>query len=93
MTKYLIINACILKQIKLLANEVIVPVKKHAKDETIPTELKLPTECVEVQDPENQDSKKSSLRSGFTQLRPLFTKPYLGLSLWVYLLNFCVLLG
>eukprot|EP00099_Drosophila_melanogaster_P010456 NP_001284764.1 uncharacterized protein Dmel_CG3690, isoform B [Drosophila melanogaster] len=79
--------------IKLLANEVIVPVKKHAKDETIPTELKLPTECVEVQDPENQDSKKSSLRSGFTQLRPLFTKPYLGLSLWVYLLNFCVLLG
>ncbi|XP_033168594.1 synaptic vesicle glycoprotein 2B [Drosophila mauritiana] len=79
--------------IKLLANEVIVPVKKHAKKETIPTEVKLPTECVEVQDPENQDSKKSSLRSGFTQLRPLFTKPYLGLSLWVYLLNFCVLLG
>jgi len=28
-----------------------------------------------------------------SQLRPLFTKPYLGLSLWVYLLNFCVLLG
>ncbi|KMZ07588.1 synaptic vesicle glycoprotein 2B [Drosophila simulans] len=79
--------------IKLLANEVIVPVKKHAKKETIPTEVKLPTEGVEVQDPENQDSKKSSLRSGFTQLRPLFTKPYLGLSLWVYLLNFCVLLG
>ncbi|KAH8386508.1 hypothetical protein KR093_000904, partial [Drosophila rubida] len=36
---------------------------------------------------------KSSLRSGLVQMRPLFVKPYLGLSLWVYLLNFCVLLG
>ncbi|EDX00847.1 synaptic vesicle glycoprotein 2B [Drosophila yakuba] len=79
--------------IKVLANEVIVPVKKHAKKETPPTEEKPPTECDVVQDPESQDSKKSSLRSGFTQLRPLFTKPYLSLSLWVYLLNFCVLLG
>ncbi|EDV45422.2 synaptic vesicle glycoprotein 2B [Drosophila erecta] len=81
--------------IKVLANEVIVPVKKHAKKETIPTEVKLPTDCDDPQqDPESQGhSKKSSLRSGLTQLRPLFTKPYLALSLWVYLLNFCVLLG
>ncbi|KAI8034523.1 hypothetical protein M5D96_012710 [Drosophila gunungcola] len=78
---------------KMLANEVIVPVKKHKEGKSVPTEIKLPIESAEAQDPESQDSKKSSLRSGFTQLRPLFTKPYLGLSLWVYLLNFCVLLG
>ncbi|XP_017006672.2 synaptic vesicle glycoprotein 2B [Drosophila takahashii] len=81
--------------IKLLANEVIVPEKRHKKGETVPPpEIKVAIEApAEVQDPEKQDAKKSSLRSGFTQLRPLFTKPYLGLSLWVYLLNFCVLLG
>ncbi|XP_017114469.1 synaptic vesicle glycoprotein 2B [Drosophila elegans] len=79
--------------IKMLANEVTVPVKKHKEGKSVPTEIKLPIESGEAQDPESQDSKKSSLRSGFTQLRPLFTKPYLGLSLWVYLLNFCVLLG
>ncbi|KAH8366605.1 hypothetical protein KR084_006463 [Drosophila pseudotakahashii] len=81
--------------IKLLANEVIVPEKRHKKGETVPpAEIKVSIEVpAEVQDPEKQDAKKSSLRSGFTQLRPLFTKPYLTLSLWVYLLNFCVLLG
>jgi len=82
-----------IKQIKLLANEVIVPEKRHKKGEVVPAEVKIPIESAETQDPECQDAKKSSLRSGFTQLRPLFTKPYLGLSLWVYLLNFCVLLG
>ncbi|XP_037727027.1 synaptic vesicle glycoprotein 2C [Drosophila subpulchrella] len=79
--------------IKLLANEVIVPEKRHKKGEVVPADIKIPIESTETQDPECQDAKKSSLRSGLTQLRPLFTKPYLSLSLWVYLLNFCVLLG
>ncbi|XP_017067450.1 synaptic vesicle glycoprotein 2C [Drosophila eugracilis] len=79
--------------IKLLANEVIVPEKKHKKETTVQVEVKVPIEGGEVQDPEGQKSKKSSLSAGLTQLRPLFTKPYLSLSLWVYLLNFCVLLG
>ncbi|KAH8420479.1 hypothetical protein KR009_010804, partial [Drosophila setifemur] len=75
------------KQIKILANEVIsVPARKHK-------EGKLPIENSEAQDPEQAGSKPAKKSSGFTQLRPLFTKPYLGLSLWVYLLNFCVLLG
>ncbi|EDW00207.1 synaptic vesicle glycoprotein 2C [Drosophila grimshawi] len=52
-----------------------------------------------ISDPESEPNKgqlkvaKSSLHSGLLQLRPLFVKPYLSLSLMVYLLNFCVLLG
>ncbi|XP_017030530.1 synaptic vesicle glycoprotein 2B [Drosophila kikkawai] len=82
--------------IKLLANEVIVPEpKKHKEHKTISNEIKPPIENNnELDDPE-QGTKTPELKktSGFSQLRPLFTKPYLGLSLWVYLLNFCVLLG
>ncbi|XP_043866435.1 synaptic vesicle glycoprotein 2B isoform X1 [Drosophila mojavensis] len=44
-------------------------------------------------DVELASKPKSSLHRGLLQLRPLFVKPYLGLSLLVYLLNFCVLLG
>ncbi|KAH8325428.1 hypothetical protein KR067_011423 [Drosophila pandora] len=73
--------------IKLLANEVIVPVKKHkAIAEVKSSEVK-------DQDPEQASTKPAKKPSGVSQLRPLFRKPYLGLSLWVYLLNFCVLLG
>ncbi|KAH8244978.1 hypothetical protein KR032_003469, partial [Drosophila birchii] len=79
--------------IKLLANEVIVPEPKHKhkEDKTAPTtEIKLANE---PQDAEQGSKAAVKKPSGFSQLRPLFTKPYLGLSLWVYLLNFCVLLG
>ncbi|KAH8246065.1 hypothetical protein KR026_004157 [Drosophila bipectinata] len=76
--------------IKLLANEVIVPVKKHKENKQAVVEIK--NNEVKDQDPE-QASKLAKKPSGFSQLRPLFRKPYLGLSLWVYLLNFCVLLG
>ncbi|KAH8289692.1 hypothetical protein KR054_009506 [Drosophila jambulina] len=80
--------------IKLLANEVIVPEpKKHKEDKT---EIKLPIESHnELPDAEQGSKAAMTMKktSGFSQLRPLFTKPYLGLSLWVYLLNFCVLLG
>ncbi|XP_017087429.2 synaptic vesicle glycoprotein 2B [Drosophila bipectinata] len=76
--------------IKLLANEVIVPVKKHKENKQAVVEIK--NNEVKDQDPE-QASKPAKKSSGFSQLRPLFRKPYLGLSLWVYLLNFCVLLG
>ncbi|KAH8250439.1 hypothetical protein KR038_006545 [Drosophila bunnanda] len=71
------------------------PPKKHKEDKTVSAEIKLPIENNnDLQDAE-QGSKAASMKktSGFSQLRPLFTKPYLGLSLWVYLLNFCVLLG
>ncbi|EDW82762.1 uncharacterized protein Dwil_GK10168 [Drosophila willistoni] len=80
------------------------PVDNSEKSKDIEIKLSNENEVSTIeQDPElgnnknenisEKDPKASSLRSGFTQLRPLFTKPYLGLSLWVYLLNFCVLLG
>ncbi|XP_002133644.2 synaptic vesicle glycoprotein 2C [Drosophila pseudoobscura] len=79
---------------KVLANEVPEQVNKHKTH----TEVKLPIESSEAVtaapvDPELATVAKSGLSAGLSQLRPLFTKPYLGLSLWVYLLNFCVLLG
>ncbi|XP_017139071.2 synaptic vesicle glycoprotein 2B [Drosophila miranda] len=79
---------------KALANEVPEQVNKHKTH----TEVKLPIESSEAVtaapvDPELAAVAKSGLSAGLSQLRPLFTKPYLGLSLWVYLLNFCVLLG
>ncbi|XP_034489631.1 synaptic vesicle glycoprotein 2B [Drosophila innubila] len=70
--------------IKELASEVAV--KPKPKEDTVKES------AVEV-DVELASKPKSSLRLGLLQLRPLFVKPYLGLSLWVYLLNFCVLLG
>ncbi|XP_060663971.1 uncharacterized protein LOC132796726 [Drosophila nasuta] len=81
--------------IKELASEV-------AAKSTPPTDsnLKLPEQQQQQQQQQKESDveqaagkAKSSLRSGLVQLRPLFVKPYLGLSLWVYLLNFCVLLG
>uniref|UniRef100_W8CAB0 Synaptic vesicle glycoprotein 2B n=1 Tax=Ceratitis capitata TaxID=7213 RepID=W8CAB0_CERCA len=36
---------------------------------------------------------KVSLRQGWEQLRPLLSKPYLGLSIRVYLMNFAILFG
>lgn len=36
---------------------------------------------------------KVSLRQGWEQLRPLLSKPYLGLSARVYLMNFAILFG
>lgn len=37
--------------------------------------------------------KKLKFNEGLAQLRPLFVKPYLRLSIQVYLLNFCILMG
>ncbi|KAH8273498.1 hypothetical protein KR018_008219, partial [Drosophila ironensis] len=78
-------------QIKVLANEMMVPLKK---DKTQGAEIKLPIESSETKDQDVEQAEKPPKKAGgMTQLRPLFTKPYLGLSCWVYLLNFCVLLG
>lgn len=85
-------------QIKELANEVTAKAKpaKAAADSKVDGNEKEtepePKDVVDV-DVESAARPSSSLRSGLLQLRPLFVKPYLLLSLWVYLLNFCVLLG
>ncbi|XP_030567036.1 synaptic vesicle glycoprotein 2C [Drosophila novamexicana] len=75
--------------IKQLANEV--PAKPEPKLDVV--DKSQPKEVAAEADVELANRPRSSLHSGLLQLRPLFVKPYLGLSLWVYLLNFCVLLG
>ncbi|KAH8305510.1 hypothetical protein KR044_002231, partial [Drosophila immigrans] len=74
--------------IKELASEVAA-----TKPTPADSNLKLPESDVEQTPAAGGKEAKSSLRLGLLQLRPLFVKPFLGLSLWVYLLNFCVLLG
>ncbi|XP_030378173.1 synaptic vesicle glycoprotein 2B [Scaptodrosophila lebanonensis] len=79
--------------IKLLVNEV--PEKRSSLKADVEHQLgksKLNQNGLEVSG-RVADKPQSSLRAGLAQLRPLFVKPYLGLSLSVYLLNFCVLLG
>lgn len=87
-------------QIKELVNEVTAKSKpaKAADSELAGNVNEKKTEpelkdTVDVVDVESTARPSSSVRSGLLQLRPLFVKPYLRLSLWVYLLNFCVLLG
>ncbi|KAH8416781.1 hypothetical protein KR222_004083, partial [Zaprionus bogoriensis] len=80
--------------IKVLANEVAAkaaPTDGSGKPSE-PGHKELDGE-VDVESGAKASTATSSLRSGLLQLRPLFVKPYLRLSLWVYLLNFCVLLG
>lgn len=98
------VGVCLsLPQIKQLVNEVTAKAKPAkaaaaAADSEVDgngNEKKTepePKDAVDV-DVESAARPSSSLRSGLLQLRPLFVKPYLRLSLWVYLLNFCVLLG
>lgn len=88
----------ILPQIKELASEVTTKAKpaNAAADDANDADgnvKKTETEQKDVADVEAAERPKSSLRSGLAQLRPLFVKPYLRLSLYVYLLNFCCLLG
>lgn len=86
-----------LPQIKELASEVTAkatPANAAAGDNDADGNVKkTETEQKDVADVEAAGHPKSSLRSGLQQLRPLFVKPYLRLSLYVYLLNFCCLLG
>lgn len=87
-----------LPQIKELASEVTTkakPANAAAGDanDADGNVKKTETELKDVADVEAAERPKSSLRSGLAQLRPLFVKPYLRLSLYVYLLNFCCLLG
>ncbi|XP_053949592.1 synaptic vesicle glycoprotein 2B-like isoform X2 [Anastrepha ludens] len=58
-------------------------------EESIPKEK----ETVKPKLPIKEKKPKLSLRQGLQQLRPLLRKPYLGLSLQVYLINFAILLG
>lgn len=99
------VGVCLsLPQIKQLVNEVTAKAKpaKAAAAAAADSEVDgngnekktepEPKDAADV-DVESAARPSSSLRSGLLQLRPLFVKPYLRLSLWVYLLNFCVLLG
>ncbi|KAM8721416.1 hypothetical protein ACLKA7_007311 [Drosophila subpalustris] len=79
--------------IKELASEVAAKPKEPKEEDTVKMPEQKATAVDVAVDVQLASKPKSSLRSGLLQLRPLFVKPYLGLSLWVYLLNFCVLLG
>lgn len=83
-------------QIKELANEQSPKSDAQQLEQTVDTANG--KTAVDKAQPKDADVElaskpKSSLHLGLLQLRPLFVKPYLGLSLLVYLLNFCVLLG
>ncbi|XP_067639467.1 synaptic vesicle glycoprotein 2B isoform X4 [Eurosta solidaginis] len=65
-------------------------VSVYAIEESIPKEQQ--TNAIN-KIPKNDEKPKVGLRQGWEQLRPLLRKPYLGLSLRVYLMNFAVLVG
>lgn len=85
-------------QIKELINET-----QNAEKESNASTASIATiESVVPKEKENEPASKVSLkekkpkvslRQGWEQLRPLLSKPYLGLSIRVYLMNFAILFG
>lgn len=60
---------------------------------TIESSIPKEKEAITTNKHVKEKKPKISLRQGWEQLRPLLAKPYLGLSVHVYLMNFAILFG
>uniref|UniRef100_A0A0A1XT62 Synaptic vesicle glycoprotein 2B n=2 Tax=Zeugodacus cucurbitae TaxID=28588 RepID=A0A0A1XT62_ZEUCU len=84
--------------IKELANELLSESQKESDASTVSIatiESSIPKEkeAIGAKVDVKEKKPKIGLRQGWEQLRPLLTKPYLGLSARVYLMNFALLFG